>query len=263
MAAAGPNGREVTKEELDALWGHEEMEITPRSASQPIGPSIDPHPAKRPERVTLKGRWITLVPLDAAAHAEALYQGSHGAAAREAVWAYLFDGPYASRDEFRANIEAKARSADPLFFAVIDNASGQAVGYQTFLRIDAANRVIEVGNILYTPAMQRTAGGTEAQYLFAKHVFEALGNRRYEWKCNALNAPSRRAAERFGFAFEGIFRQHMIVKGRNRDTAWFAMLDREWPARKAAYERWLQPENFDSEGRQKVALSALMPKGNG
>ena len=148
-------------------------------------------------------------------------------------------------DEFRANIEAKARSTDPLFFAVIDNASGRAVGYQTFMRIDAANRVIEVGNILYTPAMQRTAGATEAQYLFARYVFEELGYRRYEWKCNALNAPSRRAAERFGFTFEGIFRQHMIVKGRNRDTAWFAMLDSEWPARKAAYERWLTPENFD------------------
>jgi RimJ/RimL family protein N-acetyltransferase len=231
-------------------------------ATQPIGLSIASYPAKRPERVKLKGRWITLVPLDAGAHAEALYEGSNGDAGREAVWTYLFDGPYASLDEFRANIEAKARSADPLFFAIIDNASGKAVGYQTFLRIDPPNRVIEVGNIMYTPAMQRTAGATEAQYLFARYVFEELGDRRYEWKCNALNAPSRRAAERFGFTFEGIFRQHMIVKGRNRDTAWFAMLDSEWRARKAAYERWLAPDNFDSDGRQKIALSALMPKGN-
>jgi RimJ/RimL family protein N-acetyltransferase len=237
--------------------------MTSAPTTQLIGPSIDAYPAKRPERVTHKGRWITLVPLEAGAHAEALYEGSNGDAGREAVWTYLFDGPYSSREEFRANIEAKARSADPLFFAVIDNASGRPVGYQTFLRIDPPNRVIEVGNIMYTPAMQRTAGATEAQYLFAAHVFDALGYRRYEWKCNALNAPSRRAAERFGFTFEGIFRQHMIVKGRNRDTAWFAMLDSEWPARKAAYERWLQPDNFDSEGRQKVALSALMPKGNG
>jgi RimJ/RimL family protein N-acetyltransferase len=229
----------------------------------PIGPVVDSHPAKRPERVTLKGRWVTLVPLNPNEHAKALYEGSSGDAAREAVWTYLFDGPYKSLDEFRASLEAKARSTDPLFFAVIDNASGQAVGYQTFLRIDPPNRVIEVGNIMYTPAMQRTAGGTEAQYLFARHVFDDLGYRRYEWKCNAHNAPSRRAAERFGFTFEGIFRQHMIVKGRNRDTAWFAMLDSEWPARKAAYERWLAPDNFDSGGRQKVALSALMPKGNG
>jgi RimJ/RimL family protein N-acetyltransferase len=237
--------------------------MTPAPATQPIGPLVDSHPAKRPERVTLKGRWVTLLPLDAGAHAEALYEGSNGDAAREAVWAYLFDGPYASLDEFRANLEAKARSADPLFFAVIDNSSGRAVGYQTFLRIDPPNRVIEVGNLMYTPLMQRTAGATEAQYLFAKYVFEELGNRRYEWKCNALNAPSRRAAERFGFTFEGIFRQHMIVKGGNRDTAWFAMLDSEWPARKAAYERWLAPDNFDSNGRQRTALSALMPKGNG
>src|SRR5271156_6315572 len=217
----------------------------------------------RPERGTGEGRGATLAPLDAARHAEALYEGSNGDAAREAVWIYLFDGPYTSRDEFRANIEAKARSTDPLFFAVIDNASGRAVGYQTFLRIDPPNRVIEVGNIMYTPAMQRTAGATEAQYLFAAHVFDDLGYRRYEWKCNALNAPSRRAAERFGFTFEGVFRQHMIVKRRNRDTAWFAMLDSEWPARKAAYERWLDPANFDAEGRQKRKLSDLMPKGNG
>jgi RimJ/RimL family protein N-acetyltransferase len=237
--------------------------MTSAPATQPIGPLVDAHAAKRPERVMLKGRWTTLAPLDAAAHAEALYEGSNGDAAREAVWTYLFDGPYTSLDEFRANLEAKARSTDPLFFTVIDNSSGRAVGYQTLMRIDAANRVIEVGNVMYTPAMQRTAGATEAQFLFAKHVFDELGYRRHEWKCHALNAPSRRAAERFGFTFEGIFRQHMIVKGRNRDTAWFAMLDSEWPARKAAYERWLTPDNFDAEGRQKIALSALMPKGNG
>jgi RimJ/RimL family protein N-acetyltransferase len=236
--------------------------MTPPSPTLPIGSLVDSHPAKRPERVTLEGVWVTLAPLDAAAHAEALYEGSNGDAAREAVWAYLFDGPYSSLDEFRANIEAKARSTDPLFFAVIDNASARVVGYQTFLRIDPPNRVIEVGNIMYTPAIQRTAGATEAQYLFAKYVFDELGYRRYEWKCNALNAPSRRAAERFGFTFEGIFRQHMIVKGRNRDTAWFAMLDNEWPARKAAYERWLAPDNFDGEGRQSLKLSALMPTGN-
>jgi RimJ/RimL family protein N-acetyltransferase len=236
--------------------------MTSAPAIQPIGRSIDPHPAKRPERVTLEGRWITLAPLDPHAHAEALYEGSNGDAKREAVWDYLFDGPYKSLDEFRVNLEAKARSTDPLFFTVIDNSSGRAVGYQTFLRIDPPHRAIEVGNILYTPAMQRTAGATEAQYLFAAYVFEELGNRRYEWKCNALNAPSRRAAERFGFTFEGIFRQHMIVKGRNRDTAWFAMLDSEWPARKAAYERWLAPDNFDEKGHQKLKLSDLMPREN-
>jgi RimJ/RimL family protein N-acetyltransferase len=231
--------------------------------TQPIGPSIDSHAAKRPERVTLKGRWITLVPLDPHAHAEALYEGSHGDVARESVWTYLFNGPFATLADFAADIDVKAKAADPHYFAIIDNSSGRAVGYESLMRIDPPNRVIEVGGILYAPSMQRSPGGTEAQYLLARYVFDELGYRRYEWKCNALNAPSRRAAERFGFTFEGIFRQHMIVKGRDRDTAWFAMLDSEWPARKAAYERWLAPDNFDSEGRQKIALSALMPKGNG
>jgi len=226
----------------------------------PIGPLVDAHSAKRPDRITLKGRWVTLTPLDAEKHAEALYEGSNGDAPRESVWNYLFDGPYRSLDDFRSNIEVKARSVDPLFFTVVDSASGRAVGYQTLMRVDAPNRVIEVGNIMYTPAMQRTAGATEAQYLFARYVFDELGYRRYEWKCNDLNAPSKRAARRFGFTFEGVFRQHMIVKGRNRDTAWFAMLDSEWPARKAAYERWLAPGNFDGQGRQKTSLSELMPE---
>ncbi len=229
-------------------------------SQQPIDPEVDAHLAERPQRVTLKGRWVTLAPLDAHKHAVSLYDGSNGEPERERVWTYLFDGPYATLQDFRANLETKARSEDPLFFAVIDNASGRALGYQTFLRIDPANRVIEVGNIMYTPALQRTTGATEAQYLFASYVFDTLGYRRYEWKCNALNAPSRRVAERLGFTFEGVFRQHMIVKGRNRDTAWFAMLDSEWPARKAAFERWLRRDNFDGQGRQKESLSSLMPR---
>jgi RimJ/RimL family protein N-acetyltransferase len=233
--------------------------MAPAPETQPIGPSVDAHPAKRPERVRLKGRWVTLTPLDAAEHAAALYSGSHGDG-RERVWTYLPYGPFRGLGEFVANIELKASSADPLFFAIIDNASGQAVGYQTLMRVDPANRVIEVGHVMYTPAMQRSTRATEAQYLFARYVFDELGYRRFEWKCDNLNAPSRRTAERFGFTFEGIFRQHMIVKGRNRDTAWFAMLDSEWPERKAAYERWLKPDNFDDQGRQKTRLSDLMPR---
>jgi RimJ/RimL family protein N-acetyltransferase len=229
------------------------METSP---ARPIGPLVDARPAKRPERVTLDGRFVTLTPLNAAAHADALFDAANGSA-KDQVWDYLFDGPYTDRATFFANIEAKAKSEDPLFFAIIDKASGRPVGYQTFLRIEPIHRVIEVGNILYTPAMQRTPGATEAQYLFARYVFDDRGYRRYEWKCNALNAPSRRAAERFGFTFEGVFRQHMIVKGRNRDTAWYSMLDHEWPGRRAAYERWLAPENFDAEGRQIIALSKL------
>jgi len=223
---------------------------------QPVGPLVDDRPAKRPERATLSGRAVTLVPLDAERHAGALFEAANGGD-KDRVWTYLFDGPYADAAAFKANIAAKAQSADPLFFVVLDNASGRAVGYQTLMRIDAANRVIEVGNVLYAPAMQRTIGATEAQYLFARYVFDDLGYRRYEWKCNDLNAPSKRAALRLGFAFEGVFRQHMIVKGRNRDTAWFSMLDSEWPSRRAAFERWLAPENFDAAGRQKIALASL------
>jgi RimJ/RimL family protein N-acetyltransferase len=233
----------------------------PPPSPRPVGAPIDAHPAKRPERVTLRGRWITLTPLDSHKHAVSLYDASNGDPERESVWDYLFDGPFRSLQDFRANLERKAQSEDPLFFAVVDHATGRALGYQTLMRIDSANRVIEVGNIMYAPAMQRTPAATEAQYLFARYVFDKLGNRRYEWKCNNLNAPSKRAAERLGFAFEGVFRQHMIVKGRNRDTAWFAMLDSEWPARKTAFEAWLSPENFDSEGRQKRRLSDFMQKG--
>jgi RimJ/RimL family protein N-acetyltransferase len=230
------------------------------SAIQPIGPLVVSHPARRPERVTLEGRWVTLAPLDAEKHAAALYEGSNGDVERERVWAYLFNGPFGNLAEFAADVELKAKAVDPHYFAILDNASGRAVGYASLMRIDPPNRVIEVGGIMYTPALQHTPGATEAQYLLARYVFDELGYRRYEWKCNALNAPSRHAAERFGFTFEGIFRQHMIVKGRNRDTAWFAMLDSEWPEREAAYERWLKPDNFDDEGRQKTRLSDLMPR---
>jgi RimJ/RimL family protein N-acetyltransferase len=230
--------------------------MTTPSAPQPLGFPVDPHPARRPERTTLRGRVVTLAPLDAEAHAEALFEGANGGE-KDRVWTYLFDGPGLDAAAFEANIAAKAQSIDPLFFAILDNSTGAAVGYQTLMRIDATHRVIEVGNILYTPAMQRTIGATEAQYLFARYVFDELGYRRYEWKCNDLNAPSKRAALRFGFTFEGVFRQHMIAKGLNRDTAWFSMLDSEWPARRAAFEAWLDPANFDAAGQQKVSLTSL------
>jgi RimJ/RimL family protein N-acetyltransferase len=171
------------------------------------------------------------------------------------LWQYLFEGPFPDRPAFDVHLQRMAASDDPLFFAILDSASGGAVGYASFIRIEPIHRVIEVGSILYAPRMQQTALATEAMYLMARHVFEGLGYRRYEWKCNSLNAPSRRAALRLGFTFEGIFRQHMIVKGRNRDTAWFSMLDSEWPVRKANFERWLDPSNFDPDGRQKMALS--------
>ncbi len=187
---------------------------------------------------------------------DALFRGANGGE-KDRAWTYLPNGPYADPAVFKADIAAKAKLNDALFFAILDNTTGEAVGHQAFHRIEPTHRVIEVGHILYTPAMQRTIGATEAQYLFAGYVFDALGYRRYEWKCNDLNAPSKRAAQRLGFAFEGVFRQHVIVKGRNRDTAWFSMLDSEWPLRRAAFERWLSPDNFDAAGRQRVSLASL------
>jgi RimJ/RimL family protein N-acetyltransferase len=150
-----------------------------------------------------------------------------------------------------------AATRDPLFFTILDNISTKPVGYASYMRIEPAHRCIEVGSILFTPMLQRTPGATEAMYLMARHVFDDLGYRRYEWKCNALNDPSRRAALRLGFTFEGIFRQHMIIKGRNRDTAWYSMLDSEWPIRKRNFEQWLAPSNFDPQGRQKQSLASL------
>ncbi len=219
-------------------------------------PPVDPSPARWPTRRTLEGRLVTIAPLDAKAHARSLYEGSHGED-KEDRWRYLFDGPFADAAAFEAQLRKKAASDDPLFFAIVNRQTGRAEGHAAYLRITPAHRVIEVGNILYTVGLQRRAGATEAMYLMARHVFEDLGYRRYEWKCDALNAPSRRAALRLGFRFEAIFRQHMIVKGRNRDTAWFAMLDGEWPERKANFERWLDQTNFDANGRQREALSRL------
>jgi RimJ/RimL family protein N-acetyltransferase len=210
-------------------------------------------PAALPERVIMEGRYVTLVPLDAAAHAGALWEGTRGSE-NDGLWDYLFEGPFADFSTFEADLRAKSASSDPMFFAIIDHATGQPVGRASFMRIEPKHRCIEMGSILFAPALQRTRGATEAMYLMARYVFEELGYRRYEWKCNALNEPSRRAALRLGFTFEGIFRQHMIVKGRNRDTAWFAMLRSEWPARKAEFERWLDAANFGADGRQNTRL---------
>jgi RimJ/RimL family protein N-acetyltransferase len=215
---------------------------------------IDVTPAKLPERITIPGRHITLVPLNAAAHSDALWNATKGEE-NDGLWLYLSDGPYRERTTFDTALQSKETSLDPFFFAIVDNATGQATGMASLMRIDPKHRVIEVGSILYSPLLQRTRGATEAMYLLMRYAFENLNNRRYEWKCNALNEPSRRAALRLGFAFEGIFRQHMIAKGQNRDTAWFSIIDSEWPAAKSAFENWLSEENFNAEGKQKRALS--------
>ena len=211
-------------------------------------------PVPHPQPATLAGRTVTLEPLDAEKHAPALWQAIRG---HDHVWTWLFDGPYADEASFRASIAAKQAASGFVFFAIAPKSTGQAAGYASYLRIEPAQGVIEVGNILLSPALQRTTAATEAMYLMARHVFEDLKYRRYEWKCNALNAPSRRAAQRLGFTFEGIFRQHMVVKDRNRDTAWFSMLDHEWPARKRAFEAWLDPANFNSDGRQVRSLESF------
>jgi RimJ/RimL family protein N-acetyltransferase len=206
-------------------------------------------PRPRPEHRAFHGRYVRLEPLDPARHGDGLFETSSTEDA-ETRFRYLPDRPPESREAFQPWLEKAAASDDPMFFAVIDKASGRTGGRQTLMRIDAANGVAEIGNILWSALIARTPAATEALYLFARHVFDDLGYRRFEWKCDNENAPSKRAALRFGFVFEGIFRQHLVIKGRNRDTAWFSIIDGEWPTGRAAFEAWLDPANFDGEGRQ-------------
>ena len=217
-------------------------------------------PRPRPERVTLEGRYVRLEPLNAAAHGDGLFEASSvpDGASR---FRWLPEVPPSGRSELQPWLERAEASTDPLYFTVIDKATGRVAGRQTLMRIDPANGVIEIGNIYWGPLVSRMPAATEAQFLFMKYVFDDLGYRRYEWKCNNRNEPSKRAAERFGFVFEGIFRQHMIVKGENRDTAWYSILDTEWPALRHAYEQWLDPSNFDAQGRQKQRLEDLRAAG--
>jgi RimJ/RimL family protein N-acetyltransferase len=222
----------------------------------PIGARVDTVSAEYPQRVALAGRRVRLEPLDPAAHGDSLYEALQGPE-NDHLWLYLFAGPFADRAAFDRYLRAIATEEGVLYFAIVDQATGNAVGHAAYMRIYPQDRTIEVGGVLFSPGLQRSAAATEAMYLMAEYAFERLRNRRYEWKCNALNAPSRRAAQRLGFTYESVFRQHLIVKGRNRDTAWFSMLDSEWPARKAAFQQWLDPENFDADGRQKTALSTL------
>ena len=210
-------------------------------------------PVAAPAPITLQGQWVTLEPLSASRHTFSLWQATQG---HDEVWTYLGDSPYPNESTLAQALATKESGPAARFFAILPaNSPTEAKGYASLMRFDPANGVIEVGNILYSPALQRTPAATETIYLLARYVFEDLGYRRFEWKCNAANLPSRRAAERYGFQYEGIFRQHMIVKGQNRDTAWFSMLDSEWPARKQAFEDWLAADNFDAESRQKRPLA--------
>lgn len=214
-----------------------------------------PKPAmSRPQRIVHEGRFVRLEPLDPKRHGADLWRAVAG---HDAIWTWMAYGPFADEAAFMAWLDTRVPLDDPLSFAVVDKASGQALGIVTLMRIDQPNGAIEIGNILYAPAMQKTPLATEAVYLMARHAFEDLGYRRFEWKCDDGNAPSKKAAKRFGFTFEGLFRQHMIVKGKNRNTAWFSIVDHEWPARRKAFDTWLAAENFDTQGRQRASLAAL------
>lgn len=230
-----------------------------QNPTQPVGfalPGWTPRP--RPDGGTLTGRFCRVEPLDASRHGDDLFEAFSADDGR--MWTYMPYGPFADRADYAAWLAQHAPSRDPLFHAIVDATSGEALGVASYLRIDPANGCIEVGHIALSPRLQRTAAATEAMYLMMRQAFE-LGYRRYEWKCDALNAPSRAAAARLGFSFEGIFRQAVVVKGRNRDTAWFSVIDKEWPTLAAAFEAWLAPDNFDAEGRQKRSLASLRQAG--
>ncbi|KAF1967144.1 acyl-CoA N-acyltransferase [Bimuria novae-zelandiae CBS 107.79] len=221
--------------------------------TEEFGPLVPDTPAKPPTYdITLKGKHVTIVPVHTD-HANALYPQISGPE-HASLFDYLFDDPPPSPEAFRSSLAQKAATTNPWTYTIFLNMTGKPIGSAALMRMDLPNRVIEIGSILYTPALQRTPAATEVQYLFAAYVFDTLGFRRYEWKCNALNKPSRRAAERLGFVYEGTFRQHMIARGRNRDTAWFSMVDGEWEGRKKAFEGWLAERNFDREGAQRRRL---------
>ncbi len=228
--------------------------------SQPTSTLLNWKPPATPVPIVLRGRYVTLEPLGTA-HGEALWNAVN---AHDDLWTWLTSGPYASASAMIESLERWREAEKAVLFAIIPEEAGtdgpspvrfKAAGWAGYMRIEPRHGVIEVGNVLFSPILRRSRAATEAMYLMAGHVFDTLGYRRYEWKCNALNAASRRAAERLGFTFEGTFRQHMVVKGQNRDTAWFSMLDHEWPARKRAFQAWLDPANFDDHGRQRASLA--------
>ncbi len=219
-------------------------------------PLLNWRPAASPERRTLTGRTINLVPLDVALHGDDLWEALQGPDSDPVLWDYLPYGPFPERAPFDAWLAGNAASNDPLFFAVIDRESGRAVGLLSYLRIFPKDGSIEIGHIAYGRVMQRSPASTEAVYLLARWAFE-MRYRRLEWKCNALNARSMRAAARLGFTFEGTFRQATVVKDRNRDTAWFSIIDSEWPRCQRAFERWLDTSNLDADGQQRARLEDL------
>ena len=234
------------------------MASTINSLNQPVGePMPDWRGARRPDGRTLEGRYCCLEVLDPVRHAEDLYAAFSEDRTGE-LWTYMVDGPYSSFDTFLAAVEKAGTARGFLYYAVLEKSTGLALGRAAYLRVDPVMGNMEVGSIAYSPRLQRTNMATEAVYLMLRHAFDDLGYRRCEWKCDSLNAASRRAAVRLGFSYEGLFRQAMVYKGRNRDTAWYAMVDGDWPGIRQGVERWLEPENFDRLGRQKQPLRSLL-----
>ena len=225
---------------------------------QPVGAELsDWRGAARPGREPMLGRFCRIETLDVAQHLSDLFE-AYAADESGALWTYMPKGPFTTLDAFEEWMELACRGDDPLFYALIERATGKAVGIAAYLRITPEHGVIEVGNLTYSPRMQRTPMATEAMYLMMQRVFNELGYRRYEWKCDSLNEPSRRAAERLGFSYDGLFRQALVYKGRNRDTAWYSILDRDWSAIEQAFKNWFDPANFDSEGQQKQTLATFI-----
>ena len=225
---------------------------------QPVGFPVQAYEgATRPEKMELSGRTCRLAPTDVEAHAAPLYAAFvvHG---HDRFWTYLPYGPFADLPSFERWMRETTQGDDPFFYTIIDQMTAKPIGLASYLRINPAFGSIEVGHIHFSTLLQRTPAATESMYLMMKYAFETLGYRRYEWKCDALNEPSRRAAKRFGFTFEGVFRQHLMYKGRNRDTAWFSIVDSEWPALKMGYEQWLAPDNFNEDGSQKERLQTFL-----
>lgn len=224
---------------------------------QPVGPAVEAWVERaRPARTPMEGRYCRLEPVDVEHHAAGLYS-AYTDAPDGRDWTYLFVERPGDPAAFRAYLEKAAASNDPLHYTIMELPAGRAVGTAALMRIEPVHGVIEVGSITYSPRLKQTRAGTEAMFLMMRRAFDELGYRRYEWKCDSFNAPSRAAAKRYGFQYEGLFRQAVVYKGRSRDTAWFAITDREWPRVHAAFEAWLAPQNFDAQGRQKRSLSAI------
>ena len=233
------------------------MTVRTNSFGQPIGMAMDGWtPRQRPPRTPMEGRYCSVEPLDAARHAEDLF-AAWNKVPDDRDWTYKFPEKPPDLSTCRAYLEQDSARTDPMHFAIIDLATGAAVGSAALMRIEPQHGVIEVGAISYSPRLKRTRAGTEAMYLLMRRAFDELGYRRYEWKCDSLNAPSRAAALRYGFQYEGTFRQAIVYKGRSRDTAWYSIIDREWPAIRDAFEAWLDPDNFDAAGIQRRSLADI------